>query len=76
MERLANILHDMISEGRAGREVAAKLGKRYSTLMRELNPYDQSAKVGAQTMLEIMLATGDIRPLEYMAKRLGVKLVH
>lgn len=75
MERLVNILHDMISEGREGRAVAEKLGKRYSTLMRELNPYDHSAKVGAETMLDIMLATGDIRPLEYMARRLGVKII-
>lgn len=72
---LEDIAHDIVSDRRDGRALAEKIGRRYATLMRELNPYDHGAKLGAQTLLDIMIATGDIRPLEYMARRLGVKVV-
>lgn len=75
MQHLINVLHDMISDGRKGRIVAARIGKRYSTLMRELNPFDPSAKCSAQTMLDIMETTGDVRPLEFMAHELGYHIV-
>jgi hypothetical protein len=56
------------------REIAARVGKRYSTLMREINPYDEGAKMSAETLVEIMRVTGDISALELMAKRLGYRL--
>lgn len=72
--KLVNILHDMIADERKGRDVAARIGKRYSTLMREINPYDPSAKCGAETMLALMEATGDIRPLAFIAEKMGYVL--
>ena len=40
-----------------------------------MNPYDTGAKLGAETLLQIMLQTGDTKPLEYMAGKLGYSLV-
>ena len=53
------------------KQVAADLGKPYFTLTRELNTEDDGAKLGADLLLPIMKLTGDIRPLEWLAARLG-----
>jgi hypothetical protein len=43
--------------------------------MREVNPYDESAKLGIDTCLELMRITGNIEPLEFMAQQLGYSLI-
>ena len=47
---------------------------RYPALMREVNPYDRGAKLGADTLLRIMEVSRDVRPLEYMARLMGMRL--
>jgi hypothetical protein len=54
---------------------ARKLGKTYATLVREANPYDGGAKLGADTLLKIMELSRDVRPLQYMAEQFGMTLV-
>ena len=54
--------------------LAAAVGKPYPTLTRELNPDDDGAKLGADLLLPLMQATGDIRPLEWLAGRMGFAL--
>jgi hypothetical protein len=49
-------------------------GRTHRQTLSELNPYDQSAKLGADTLLEIMRVTKNISALEYMAEELGYKL--
>lgn len=44
-------------------------------MMREVNPNDKGAKVGADTLMDIVRATKDISPLAFMAKELGYRLV-
>ena len=39
-----------------------------------MNPYNKGAKLGADTLLNIMLVSRDIRPLEYMAQLMGLRL--
>lgn len=51
------------------------LGKKYSTFLRELNPTDLGAKLGAAELFLLMHYFDDIRPLEDWADRLGYKLV-
>ena len=51
------------------------LGKKYSTFLRELNPTDVGAKLGAAELFLLMHYFDDVRPLEDWAKRLGYKLV-
>ncbi|MCM0755743.1 amino acid-binding protein [Desulfovibrio aminophilus] len=65
----------VLEGGRSAREVAEAIGKPYSTLLRELNPFDIQAKLGAETLLEIMRVTRNVDPLRTMAKALGFELV-
>lgn len=55
--------------------LADEIGKPYSTLLREVNPNDDGAKLGVETLLKIMQRTGNVYPLEYMADVLGYEIV-
>lgn len=65
----------VLEGSQAARDVAQAIGKPYSTLLRELNPFDGQAKLGAETLLEIMRVTRDVSPLQAMAEALGFELV-
>ena len=54
--------------------IAQAVGKPYSTLLREVNPYDTGAKLGAETLMHIMKTTGNVTPLEKMALEMGYRL--
>lgn len=73
---LIKILHNLVLDNPTPAKVLAKeIGKPYSTLLREINPYDTGAKLGVETLLQIMKHTKNITPLEYMANQLGYSLV-
>ena len=55
-------------------KMARSAGKKCSTLIREANPYDCGAKMSADTLLKVMESSGDVRPLIYMARKMGLKL--
>lgn len=65
----------VLEGGKPAKAVAKELRKPYSTLLRELNPFDKSAKLGAETVLELMMITGNIEPLRFMAEELGYEIV-
>lgn len=68
-------VHDLVLESPIGaKAIAQAVGKPYSTLLREVNPYDTGAKLGAETLLHIMKSTGNITPLEQMATEMGYRL--
>ena len=72
---LANIIHNMVLDNPLpAKDLARSIGKPYSTLLREVNPYDGGAKLGADTLLNIMAHTGNVKPLEYMVNKLGLRL--
>ena len=74
-EELAKLLPKLLSDlPIQPRKLSQEIGKPYSTLMREVNPMDSSAKLGVLTMFEIMLITGDTSPLEFMAEAMGYHL--
>lgn len=73
---LLRAVHAMVLKNdKPAKALADEIGKPYSTLLRELNPHDDGAKLGVETLLKIMQQTGDIHPLEYMADLLGYDLV-
>lgn len=73
---LIKILHNLVLDNPVPAKVLAKeIGKPYSTLLREINPYDTGAKLGVETLLQIMKHTRNVTPLEYMANQLGYTLV-
>ncbi|WP_077073354.1 phage regulatory CII family protein [Mailhella massiliensis] len=69
------LVQDVVVSAPCGVQMLARrVGKTYPTLMREVNPYDKGAKLGADTLLNIMLVSRDVRPLEYMAQLMGLRL--
>ena len=73
--QLARIIHSTILESSVPAKVIAKqIGKPYSTLLREVNPYDDGAKLGIETLLQVLKLTGDMSALEYMANEMGLEL--
>jgi hypothetical protein len=75
-KNLTKKVQDMVLEGRIpAKLVCRKIKKPYSTLLRELNPFDSHAKLGAETMFEIVKATHNVSVLEFMARELGYTLM-
>ena len=73
---LTRIIHNVILESSIpAKTLARELGKPYSTLLREVNPYDAGAKLGVETFMALIKLTGDITPMEYIADELGMELV-
>ncbi len=74
-KNVTKVVQDCILDsGIQAKVVAEKINKPYSTLMREINPFDASAKLGAETLLEIMKVTHDVRPLKFMATEMGYSI--
>ena len=72
---IIKIVHNIILDSPVpARSFAKELGKPYSTLLREVNPHDRGAKLGVETMVQIMQITNNIAPLEYIAGLLGYTL--
>lgn len=72
----AKIIHAMVVESAVPvKELARRIGKPYSTLLREANPYDERAKLGVETFIQLIKATGDISPMEHIARELDLELV-
>jgi len=75
-KNLTKKVQDVVLEGRiSAKEVCREIKKPYSTLLRELNPFDTHAKLGAETMFEIVKATRNVTVLEFMARELGYTLM-
>ncbi|MGE4194698.1 MAG: phage regulatory CII family protein [Pseudodesulfovibrio sp.] len=72
---LTEIIRDMVfNSGVPTKSVAKDLGKPYTTLLRELNPDDESCKLGADLVGPIMAACGDVTPLRHLACLMGFTL--
>eukprot|EP00828_Plagiopyla_frontata_P026439 TRINITY_DN34601_c0_g1_i1.p3 TRINITY_DN34601_c0_g1~~TRINITY_DN34601_c0_g1_i1.p3 ORF type:complete len:110 (+),score=24.96 TRINITY_DN34601_c0_g1_i1:288-617(+) len=75
-KNLTKKMQDVVLEGHvAAKDVCREIKKPYSTLLRELNPFDTHAKLGAETMFEIVKATHNVSVLEFMARELGYTLM-
>ncbi len=76
VSELSTLIHNLVLDNPVpAKDLAKAIGKPYSTLLREVNPYDSGAKLGVETLLNIMAQTGDMKPLEYMAAKLGMRVM-
>lgn len=76
MNKVVKAVHELVTQGKMpAKSVAIAIGKPYSTLLRECNPYGKGAKLSAETLMAILKATGNTQPLEVMARELGYKLI-
>lgn len=65
----------MVEEsGKPIKTIAEEIGKQYSTLKRELNEFDEGAKLGVELLYPLMVACDGDQPLEYLADRRGYSL--
>ena len=72
----AKLIHSVILDSPVPPKILAKkIGKPYSTLLREVNPYDGGAKLGVETFIQILKITGDTKPVQYIANELGLEVV-
>lgn len=72
ISEFSQMVHGMVLECPiSARELAKGVGKPYSTLLREINPYDAGAKLGVETYFQLIEKTGDLSSLEYMLHRMG-----
>ncbi|WP_272699359.1 phage regulatory CII family protein [Desulfovibrio sp. Fe33] len=75
-KNLTKKMQDLVLDGRIpAKDVSRAIKKPYSTLLRELNPFDAHAKLGAETMFAIVKATRNISILEFMAREMGYTLM-
>ncbi|MGL4722561.1 MAG: hypothetical protein ACRCV3_04635 [Desulfovibrionaceae bacterium] len=72
---VTQLLYNMILSRGNAKDVASKLSVNYATLMRELNIYDNNAKLGIERFLHIINILEDTAPLEYIVNLFGFKLV-
>ncbi|CCO22916.1 phage regulatory CII family protein [Maridesulfovibrio hydrothermalis] len=70
-EKIEKAIQDLVINGPMPVEdLAQKLDKSPKTLIREVNPDDKKAKLGAETLVEIMRITGGVDLLKLMAEEL------
>ncbi len=75
LESITKMTQDVVLDGNSpAKEVAKKIGKPYSTLLREINPFDNNAKLGARTLLDILKVTNEVKLLEQIANSIGYKV--
>ena len=75
MSKVIKAIHETVVNGKMpSKAIASAIGKPYTTLMRETNPYDPGAKLGVETFMAIIQTTGDVGPLELMVQELGYVL--
>lgn len=74
-DELHIILQEMIQKSSLpAKSIADKVGKPYSTLMRELDPGDRGAKLGVELLLPLMQACNSITPLNYLSNKMGYRI--
>lgn len=75
-KNVTKIVQDVILNGpMEAKDICDRIGKPYSTLLREINPFDARAKLGVETFLDIIRVTGNHDPLKFLARELGYGLV-
>ena len=55
ISEFSQMIHCMVLESPiSARDLAKAVGKPYSTLLREINPYDSGAKLGVETYFQLL----------------------
>ena len=74
--KLMQVIQESVFDcSKPAKKLAQEVRKPYSTFLREINPYDPGAKLGAETLLALMQVTNSVEPLRFMARLMGYQLV-
>lgn len=76
---MSDFMHEIVmgderKEGFKIKAFAEHIGKGQSTVYGELNKFDQNYKLGANIILQYMKFADDIRPLEWLASKMGYEI--
>ncbi len=72
---VTRLVQDVVLNGpMEARDICKMIGKPYSTLLREINPFDGRAKLGIETFMDIVRVTGNSEPLKFLARELDFTL--
>ena len=77
-DSLLDILREDVKRapsGRSAEQIAALLGKGYSTLLNELNGALPGHKFGLMQLIPVMEGTGSTRALDYLAGAMGAVVI-
>lgn len=77
-DSILDILREDVKRAPSGRkadQIAALLGKGYSTLMNEVNGAIEGHKFGVLHLIPLMEATGSTRALDYLAGAMGAVVI-
>lgn len=73
---ITEIIHDMVLNGPVpAKTIAREIDKPYTTMLRELNPYDNGAKVGVDMLVPLMKAAKSVAPLNHLAQEMGFAIM-
>ena len=74
MSKLIESVHTLVIDGdMPAKAIASAIGKPYSTLLRECNPYGKGAKLSAETLMAILKATGNTQPPRVGSRRTSLE---
>jgi hypothetical protein len=74
-DALSTVVYEMVEGAPLPvKTIAEKVNKRYSTLVRELDPEDQGAKLGVDMLLPLMKVCNSSAPLRFLAHKMGYRL--
>lgn len=74
MQEFLRACHDAVEDAGA-KELAAKMGLPHVSLLQRANPDNDSHKLTINHLYQILLHTGDLRPLQELAHNFGFHLV-
>jgi hypothetical protein len=71
MSTLTAQVHKLVIEAKSSKELAGMVGKDLNLLLNELNPMNDRNKAGLDLLVPAMKASGDLRPLHWIAEQFG-----
>ena len=72
---LISAVHDLVLEsGLGAKNIAAGFHAQIQVDGNNIKILDDGAKLGAETLVDIMRVTGNIQPLEHIAEQFGYEL--
>lgn len=74
MEQIHRAIHEAVLEA-GPKQVAHKMGTSHTSLLNRANPNDDTHRLNLEQFLQILVHTGDMRPLQALAAEFGFELV-
>ncbi|MNZ88354.1 hypothetical protein D3C78_1072440 [compost metagenome] len=74
MDEIHRAIHEALLDA-GPKQVAHKMGTSHTSLLNRANPNDDTHRLNVEQFLQILLHTGDMRPLHALAEVFGFELV-